>query len=207
MFEQSRLSCRAVWWLILGGVFERHPNLKLVLTEQAGVSIWLPLIMAELDAVAVSGRFDPSGLSKSPSEYFASNCFVGASFMSNAEALLTVEGGFAQNCLWGSDYPHLEGTYPWSKLSLRMSLAGIASEVARRMVGLNLVDVFGLDRGALQAIADRVGPTITELMTPLTAEEMPTDANAQFSAGFRKGIWGRPREDLSVSLPGQSGGR
>jgi predicted TIM-barrel fold metal-dependent hydrolase len=192
-FDQGRLSSRGLWWLILGGVFARHPKLKFVLTEHVGVISWMPSTLMELDALAASSRWDSSGLSKSPSEYFASNCFVGASFMSNAEALLAIEGGFAQTYLWGSDYPHLEGTYPWSKLSLRMTLGGVQPEIARRIVGLNLVDVFGLDRGALQSIANRVGPTIAELMTPLTADEMPTDPNVEFSQGFRRGIWGQPR--------------
>ena len=42
-------SRRAIWWLIFAGVFERHPGLKLVITETPGN--WFPATAAELDAV------------------------------------------------------------------------------------------------------------------------------------------------------------
>ena len=42
-------SRRAVWWLIFAGVFERHPGLKLVITETPGN--WFPPTATELDAL------------------------------------------------------------------------------------------------------------------------------------------------------------
>ena len=43
------LSRRAAWWLIHGGVFERHPDLKLVITEQ--YEGWFMSTLRELDCV------------------------------------------------------------------------------------------------------------------------------------------------------------
>ena len=43
------MSRRAVWWLIFAGVFERHPGLKLVITETPGN--WFPSTAIELDAI------------------------------------------------------------------------------------------------------------------------------------------------------------
>jgi len=57
LVETSWFSHRALWHLILGGVFERHPNLKFVVTEQ-GAS-WVPSTLAMLDgyhAQMASGR-------------------------------------------------------------------------------------------------------------------------------------------------------
>src|SRR3954470_15536203 len=76
------LSRRSVWWLIHGQVFERHPGLKLVITEQYE-GWWLPT-MRELDAVynRFGLAFGRQPLPKKPSEYMQSNVYLGASFIS-----------------------------------------------------------------------------------------------------------------------------
>ena len=65
------LSRRAVWWLIHGQVFERYPDLKLVITEQ--FEGWYVPTMRELDAIYL--RFGSAApgprLPRQPSEYFA----------------------------------------------------------------------------------------------------------------------------------------
>jgi predicted TIM-barrel fold metal-dependent hydrolase len=189
--ETSQLSTRALPWMILGGVFDRHPALKLILTEVPGLSAALPAMLLELDELAAGGHtgLGPSGLSKRPSEYMSSNCFIGASFMSHADAQSAVDQHRVNNYLWGSDYPHREGTYPWSKFSLRMCMEDIAPDHVRRMAGLNLVDTFGLDQKRLQELANRVGPTLDELTTPLSAQDMPTEPpHIEYSMGFRSGV-------------------
>jgi predicted TIM-barrel fold metal-dependent hydrolase len=191
--ETMYFSARGLMWLIYGGVFERHPSLKFVLTEVFGLSAWLPLTLLQLDELAqetIMMDFDPIELSKRPSEFFRSNCFIGASFMSHADARSAVEHGLVGNYLWGSDYPHREGTYPWSKDSLRATMADIPPGDIRSMAGENLVDVFGLDLGELQTIADRIGPTMDELTKPLTAAEMPVaPGRIEYSFGFRERLF------------------
>ena len=66
--------------MILGGVFERHPNLKLAMTEQPGV--WIPYMLSEMDSAVLGARTLGVQLAKKPSEYFRANVFVGASFIS-----------------------------------------------------------------------------------------------------------------------------
>jgi predicted TIM-barrel fold metal-dependent hydrolase len=48
-FESGNMSRGAIWWLIYAGVFERHPGLKLVVTETPGN--WYPSTAIELDAI------------------------------------------------------------------------------------------------------------------------------------------------------------
>src|SRR5438445_5364071 len=81
------LSQRAIWWMTFAGVFERHPELKLVITETPGD--WLPAKAVEPDALHgfyESKRNEPltrallEQVPRRPSEYLASNVFVGASF-------------------------------------------------------------------------------------------------------------------------------
>ena len=69
--------------------------------------------------------------------------------------------------MWGADLPHLEGTYPFSQEALQAAFAGIPAEEVRLMVGANAAAVYSFDVDALQAVADRVGPTVGEIAEPL----------------------------------------
>ncbi|HEY8057588.1 MAG TPA: amidohydrolase family protein, partial [Acidimicrobiales bacterium] len=81
--------------------------------------------------------------------------------------------------MWGSDYPHLEGTFVHpdddampsvTKLALRNTFCAIPAEQTRRMVGDNAIEVYDLDRAALEAVAAAIGaPTADELSTPIDA--------------------------------------
>jgi predicted TIM-barrel fold metal-dependent hydrolase len=95
-----------------------------------------------------------------PSEYWYRQC------------ALTTTGSIAvdlrhatgiDNIMWGSDYPHMEGSYPNSLKVLKKSLAGIPADEAARMIGGNAARVFNFDLAKLQKVADRVGPELSEL--------------------------------------------
>jgi len=110
------------------------------------------------------------------------NLFIGASFMAPFEAEAAVRDGYDSQLLWGSDYPHMEGTYqfplsedeePMGRRALRYTFANIAPEPARRMLADNAIAVYGLDADALAAVAAKIGPTLDELTTPL--ETIPAD--------------------------------
>ena len=45
------------------------------------------------------------------------------------------------------------------------------------MLGGNAAALYGFDLDALQPIADRVGPTVAELATPVEAAQIPPDAD------------------------------
>lgn len=81
------LSQRAVWWMIFGGVFERHPGLKLVITETPGD--WFSTKATELDTLHAfyeSKRDEPltaallAQVPRPPSEYMARNVFFRREF-------------------------------------------------------------------------------------------------------------------------------
>ena len=63
--------------------------------------------MRELDSI---GR-EFSDLPKPPSEYIRSNVFLGASFISTDQVEEACREGYAENVLWGQDYPHVEGVF------------------------------------------------------------------------------------------------
>ena len=187
---------RAMHFMILGGVFERHPNLRLVLTEQPGD--WWTSTVDDLDSTYLATIHTP-GLAEQtprrPSEYARENVFIGASFLARYEAEHAVRDGYTRQVMWGSDYPHMEGTfqYPRSfdepsvgRMAMRYTFAGLPDDAIRDMAGENAVRVYGLDRDELAKVAARIGaPTLTELGTPLDA--IPEAGSAQ---AFRTvGAW------------------
>ena len=166
--------------LVLSGVFERHPEIKLVQTERAGE--WYGPVLTDLDSLWERFNYALRELCpKAPSEYCRDSYFVGASFQAHFEAEAAVRDGYTENILWGSDYPHPEGTYhfqedesatPMTRIAMRSTYAGLPADATTATLGENAVRVYGLDAGALRTVADRIGaPTLDELAQPV--EERP----------------------------------
>jgi predicted TIM-barrel fold metal-dependent hydrolase len=157
-----------VWWnarplsfLIWGGVFERFPGLKVVITE--GTTIWVPEYLALLDFrydvthyAAKLGDYR-SHLSLKPSEYFRRNVFLGASCMPRREAELRHEIGL-RNIMWGSDYPHPEGTWPETREQMLETFRGLPEDEIAAMLGSNAARVYGFDVEKLAPHVSRIGP-------------------------------------------------
>ena len=161
-----------VWWsvrplafLIWGGVFERHPKLKLAITEST--TVWVPELLALMDQRYSETHYSAklgdyrSHLKMKPSEYFHRQVFLGASCMPRREAEMRAEIGVA-NIMWGSDYPHPEGTWPYTREQMIETFRGIPETELRAMLGLNAARLYGMDVAALEHTAARIGPTIQE---------------------------------------------
>ena len=76
--------------------------------------------------------------------------------------------------MWGQDYPHIEGTYPYTTEALRNTFAGLPVDEVAPMVGLTAVEVYDFDLDVLAPVAERVGPTVDEVDVPL--DEIPADS-------------------------------
>ena len=185
LLEVTWWAHRALWHLIFGGVLERHPELQLVFTEQG--TGWIPEELARLDyfydrmlagdasqevewGAAVAGA-----LSLRPSEYWARQCHVGASFIRPSEVPLRHAVG-VDRIMWGADYPHKEASYPFSREALRLAFAGVPAEEVQAMVGANAAALYAFDLDALAPVAARVGPSVTELDQRLAPDDIPTAA-------------------------------
>jgi hypothetical protein len=77
--------------------------------------------------------------------------------------------------MWGSDYPHEEGTLPFTREHLRQVMGHLEPGQIQQIVGENAADVYGFDLDALRPAAARFGPTVAEIAEPLT--ELPKEAN------------------------------
>ncbi len=180
--EMIFYSQRPLVYLILGGVFERFPQLTFVLTE-AGCS-WVPGVLQLLDGVMKSlrrgatgeMRFDAEAVPpRSATDYFHQNCYVGVSQPrpSDIDAALGPVG--LDRVMWGSDYPHEEGTYPFTREHLRQVIGHLEPGQIQDFLAGNAAKVYGFDLAALRADADQYGPTLAELAQPLA--ELPDGAN------------------------------
>ena len=173
---------RPLLFMMWGGVFERHPKLKLVFTEQD--ADWVPFTLDKMEYVydtPFAGPLLRSTLPLRPREYWARHVSVGATFMTRSEAETRYKIG-VENLMWGSDYPHPETTFPHSKSALRMSFAGLPRDEVRLMVGENAVRLYHFDQARLSSIAAEIGPTADEIDQALT--QRPADVHVG-SLGFR----------------------
>jgi predicted TIM-barrel fold metal-dependent hydrolase len=185
MIETSWFANRAFWQLIMSGVFERFPTLRLVITEQ-GCS-WIPNTLRMLDGFHMqmaSGRIGEMNLKSdmrlplTPSEYFERNVWVGVSFPGVAEARSMKKIGL-HKVMWGSDYPHNEGSSPFSKELMRRAFSDWTPDELKTVFSGTISEVYGFDIDKLAPLAADCGPTVEEVATPL--EEIPKGA---FSPGF-----------------------
>jgi hypothetical protein len=112
-------------------------------------------------------------LSKTPSEYFASNCFVGASFLRPIECTLRYEVG-VDRIMWGADYPHSEGSYPYTREALRATFSDVPEPEVRSMLAGTAAKVYGFDLDELAKVAAEIGPSVKETAMALT--DYPTDS-------------------------------
>jgi predicted TIM-barrel fold metal-dependent hydrolase len=182
MSEVGFYSQRPFVHLLLSGVFERHPRLKFVMTEMGAA--WLPPLLDRLDPMLATirdtgatgeMRFNQDHvLPRTASEYFAQNCWIGLSIPSKPDRNAIARLG-TDRIMWGSDYPHDEGTYPFSRENLRAIFSGTEATQLRQVLSENAARLFGFDLEALKPLASRVGPTVGEISKPL--DQLPEAPN------------------------------
>lgn len=175
--------------LVLSGVLQRHPNLKLVMTEMG--AWWLPSVLTRLDRsierIRDTGQTGElrygkdSTLPLNATEYFRRNCWVAVSSPKAPDVEAMLEIGI-DRCMWGSDYPHDEGTAPFTREHLRQLFSGWSEPDLRRFLAGEAGDVYGFDLDALQPMVDEWGPTVDEISKPLS--ELPDSPNEALVRGL-----------------------
>lgn len=168
--------------LLMSGVFERYPKLKYIITESG--CAWAGPLLKQLDRIhkgiqqGVTGEITYEGewvLKEPPSEYAKRNCFYGASFPSKFD-LDGIDGVGEDNVLWGNDYPHYEGTFPYNLESLRLTFNNMSETRRRKVLGLNAAKLYKFDLEALKPLAAKFGPTPEQVDQPIAIEDIPRDS-------------------------------
>jgi predicted TIM-barrel fold metal-dependent hydrolase len=126
--------------LLMGGVCERFPQLKLLFLESGGG--WVPTQLQRMDEQVKAFPLERRWLSLLPSEYFRRQCWVS---FEPEEWNLAACAGFlgADRVLWASDYPHPE-YHPGMVKDLEEALAPLPDGDRRRILGANAVAAYNL---------------------------------------------------------------
>ena len=167
---------QCLFHLIWGGVLQRHPRLRVVMTETG--SGWIPGALEAMDY-----KHGRSYLRQDirdvvplrPSEYFARQCFIGSSIFTSDEMHARHRIG-VDKMMIGIDYPHHEGT--WTNgtqdyLQATMGAAGVTPDEADTMLGKTTASVYGFDYDHLARLAQTVGPTADQILTGPAEEKFP----------------------------------
>lgn len=127
--------------LVFGGVFDRHPKLKVIFVE-AGAS-WVPPALQDAEMVydTYAGALDP--IEHRPSHYWHNNCY--AVLQSDRLALRQLDIIGADRVMWAGDYPHGEGTYGFGRAALQVIADTVTSpDDTRAILGGTAMDLFKL---------------------------------------------------------------
>jgi predicted TIM-barrel fold metal-dependent hydrolase len=121
---------RAVTQVIACGALDRHPELRVLVSE--GGATWGPFIADRMDeGYRQHGAAVRPNLSKLPSEFLYEQVY--ASFQHDASAIAASSAMGWTNVMWGSDYPHFEGTFGHTQKTLHELFDGVDEKVSHRI--------------------------------------------------------------------------
>jgi len=130
--------------MIFSGVFERYPDLKLAIVEFE--LAWVPHLLSSMDYTYRERHEEALYRFKDgwrPSDFFHRNVFL--SFQEDEVGIRLRDIIGVDNMMWGSDYPHIESTFPQSRQILAQILAGVPEEEYARIVGENTAHLYHFD--------------------------------------------------------------
>ena len=143
-----------VGWLVNSGVLERHPDLQVVMTESGAG--WLGWLMDFMDfyhqqrwtgpdgAMRLAGFVDKRPkIAELPSHYVRRQ--VKCTFMHDAAAIRLRDFTGLDCLMWGNDYPHIEGTFPYSQKAVDEQFVGVPEDEVMQIVHDNAARLYQLD--------------------------------------------------------------
>ena len=184
---------RPLWQLIMSGVFDRFPELRVTFTELR--SEWVAPTLAHMESRFDAIRFGDGDIQPPklrPTDYWRRNCAVAGPF-NPYELSLRHQIGI-ETVMFGHDYPHPEGSWPNTRDWLRLGLQGVPETEARLILGENAARVYGFDLAILAPLAERLGPAPSDLLGEHSVSEDIVD-----NLSWRANFFGRPyRYDASA---------
>ncbi len=137
-------SCQDIIGLFtLGGVFERHPKLKMVCAEaDAG---WVPHYMYRTDHFFERHGYwmEARQISRLPSEYIRENIWF--TFQDDATVFQVAHLMNPKRLCWANDFPHSDSTWPDSQKVLAEQTAHLTEEERDWVTRGNVAELYNLD--------------------------------------------------------------
>jgi hypothetical protein len=126
--------------LVTSGALDRHPDLKILISE--GGATWIPFIGDRMNEGyrqhGGTGFVRPT-LSRLPKEILYRQVYT--SFQHDVSAVHCPTMGY-RNVMWGSDYPHLEGTYGHTQKTLHELFDDVEPNVRDRITRGTFKELF-----------------------------------------------------------------
>jgi predicted TIM-barrel fold metal-dependent hydrolase len=131
--------------MMFSGALERHPGLELVMAE-IGIG-WLPYFITRMDHEweALRGQLDYATASR-PSELFRRQVMVTFEEEPLGAQLIPLVG--ADSCMWASDYPHTDSTFPHSHEAIEEALGSLPEEDRRKVTASNCARLYRFADGS-----------------------------------------------------------
>jgi predicted TIM-barrel fold metal-dependent hydrolase len=147
-YQQCWMMGETLGWLTFSGVFERYPDVHVIMTE--GYAAWLAFAIQFWDH-HWDARFmaqhplntafaEQPTLEMPPSYYLKRQAH--ATFMWDPMAVQNRNITGTDSLLWGNDYPHPEGSFPWSQEWIDKQFAGVPEDDIDKMVRGNAARLF-----------------------------------------------------------------
>jgi predicted TIM-barrel fold metal-dependent hydrolase len=131
--------------MIFGGVFERHPKLRVVSVEHE--ASWVPHFLDRIDETYTQrtprGEWHRLPDGELPSDHFHRNVTV--SFIEDPLAVPLRDRIGTGSLVWGSDYPHTESTFPRSATIVDRLFGGVVDADRQAMTSENTRVLYGFD--------------------------------------------------------------
>ena len=151
--SRAALLANADYWvrvslghLILEGVFERYPRLRVGSAEHE--LAWVPVLprpaRLHLHAARPPGPLAPLPRRCAPQRLLPAERLPELSGR-RAWASATAPSSASIRLMWGSDYPHTESTFPRSRAILERILDGVPREERRQITASNVARLYRFD--------------------------------------------------------------
>jgi predicted TIM-barrel fold metal-dependent hydrolase len=127
--------------MVFGGIFDRHPRLRVVFNE-CGIN-WVAAMLQDADFI--HGVMDPMfdwKLAHAPRHYWKQHCYT--TFMTDALGLQMLDIVGADRVLWSSDYPHIESTFGFNWSAMQAVVDAVPEDDARKILGGTAIKVFNI---------------------------------------------------------------
>lgn len=130
---------RAAAQLVACGALDAHPDMKILISE--GGATWVPFLGDRMNEAYRQHSFvTQPKLKREPKEILYSQVY--ASFQHDVSAVGAMTSMGYQNVMWGSDYPHIEGTFGHTQKTLHELFDDVDASVRRRITVDSFLDLF-----------------------------------------------------------------
>jgi predicted TIM-barrel fold metal-dependent hydrolase len=130
--------------ILFSGIFQRFPELKIVLVE-SNIG-WIPTLLEQSDDMFRRYRWYTGAVNEQkemPSDIFFRNFW--ATFMVDTVGMDLRHRMNLDHLMWSTDYPHSGSDWPNSRVTIERVFRDVPVDQVKKMLHSNCVELYGLD--------------------------------------------------------------